>query len=78
MAEFSKEYSLINGIENYDFSYLETFTQMKEGEVYNEICEGFGSIGLLKKDNAPFLIFKIKDEIQLKEAYSFISSFEIS
>ena len=47
MALFSKEYFQSQGLElEGDFSYLDEFRKLKEGEEYLEICEGFGLFGI--------------------------------
>lgn len=56
MAEYSREYFELIG-ENMpgDFSYRKEFSKLKEGEYFYEICEGFGTIGITRINNKPFV-----------------------
>ena len=49
MAEFSKEYMDIFDNEDHDFSYIEYYNELSEGEYIAMICEGFGTFGITKK-----------------------------
>ena len=51
MAEFSKEYFLFQGEElEADFSIIEIYNSLNEGDFYPIICEGFGITAIGKKD----------------------------
>lgn len=71
MSDYSKEYLDKEGVNNsdYDFYYLEEFRNLKEGESYNQICEGLGTYGIAKKENAPYLIIKDADSNLLLVEY---------
>lgn len=58
MSQFSKEYcDYINIFCESDFSFLEEFDFLKEGEVHSEICEGLGVVGIKRENGQPVLIF---------------------
>jgi hypothetical protein len=57
MAEFSKEYFESQKLSfKGDFSYLDEFKQLKEGESFIEICEGLGLYGIINDNGQPQLI----------------------
>lgn len=59
MAEFSKEYfESINQDLPGDFSYKEEFSNLEEGEYFYEICEGFGTIGITRKNDKMYVLLK--------------------
>lgn len=59
MAEFSKEYfEFTNQDLPGDFSYKEEFAKLQENECFYEICEGFGTIGITRKNDKMYVILK--------------------
>jgi len=71
MSEFSREYyDSINDFDTpFDFCYFEIFKELKESEIVNEICEGFGSIGIARIKNQPQLLFKVNGVIEYKHLF---------
>ena len=71
MSEFSREYyEAINDFDStFDFCYFEIFKELKESEIVNEICEGFGSIGIARIKNQPQLLFKVNGVIEYKHLF---------
>jgi hypothetical protein len=73
MAEFSKEYITLQGWTIIpDFSIHLEFKKLKEGEMKQVICEGFGFNAILKEDNTCKLLYssgevKTYDELLVKE-----------
>lgn len=76
MAEFSKEYMDIFDNEDHDFSYIEYYNELSEGEYIAMICEGFGTFGITKKNNIPYLVVTM--EGSLVEYSTFVKSFSES
>jgi len=59
MSEYSKEYLESQGFfKGFDFSILEVFETLKEGEYLPIICEGFGCVGILNQEGVCHLIFQ--------------------
>lgn len=66
MAEFSKEYIDAIGLQvRPDFSYLEEFKKSKSESKVSLICEGFGAIGFINKNNICYLLFQNEEVIEL-------------
>lgn len=64
MSEYSKEYLESQGFfKGYDFSILEVFESLQEGEYLPIICEGFGCVGVMKEDGVCKLIFNNPDRV---------------
>ena len=77
MALFSKEYFQSQGLKfEGDFSYLDEFKKLKEGEQYLEICEGFGLYDVCNVNNEARLL--IDNEGNTVEYFSYINLIEIN
>lgn len=61
MAEFSKEYcELKDWGDFYDFSIMEEFEDLNEGEGIAMICEGFGCTHIINEDEVCYLLIDNK------------------
>jgi len=68
LAEFSKEYQdKYNPGAEWDFSIGRIFRKLKEGEALPAICEGFGFVGIGRKDGKCILIFMNGKRIEFDE-----------
>lgn len=70
MANYSLEYCDLTGVDFSEFSYLELFTQLNEGEYIAEICEGLGTFGIHRRSGIPYLVVSMDGE--LAEYVSFL------
>lgn len=61
MAEFSKEYDQKEGMGFSDFSIKEIFDKLDEGFYISQICEGFGSLAVLKNKGDCYLAFAVEE-----------------
>jgi len=79
MAEFSKEYCRVKGIDcQGDFSIMAEFRKLKEGCYIPEICEGFGSIGIARIEGKCKLMFPGEnEEIKFVDFQEMKKSFKI-
>lgn len=69
MSEFSKEYlNAIGSSWKPDFSYINELLVMKDGAVFERICEGFGSIGAILISGEPYLLFHGSDPVKIFNA----------
>lgn len=75
MAEFSKEYSEINGYEEYDFSYKDILEELQNGQNAKVICEGLGTFGAYKRNNIYYLV--VNYEGALAEYSTYIHSLKV-
>lgn len=63
MSCFSREYFRMNLLEfDGDFSYLDEYKSLNEGEAFLEICEGLGTYGIIKTQNKPYIIVNSSGE----------------
>ena len=76
MSEFSREYyeAKKDFDSTFDFCYFEIFKELKESEIVNEICEGFGSIGIARIKNQPQLLFKVNGVIEYKHLFDIVGA----
>lgn len=74
MAEYSKEYSKIQGNDFYDFSYKEMLEEIEDGFYEAQICEGLGTFGIHKKKGVWYLVVSYDGE--LAEYFSFLKAFK--
>lgn len=58
MAEFSLEY----GFSFHDFSIKDIYDSLDDGFFVNQICEGFGFLGICKKNNQCFVLIVEKNK----------------
>ena len=63
MAEFSSEWLEREGFKDLpgDFSTVEEFTKLRDGERVDIICEGFGFNAILNRNNKCFVQFNEKE-----------------
>lgn len=70
MAEFSKEYlDTIDTNMIPDFSYLDLLKRYPKKTELSRICEGFGSVGVMRKNNFLYLLF-INSEPKLLDDFT--------
>ena len=62
MSEFSYEFiKKMNWGDSFDFSITDIYNNLREGEAYNVICEGFGFTKIMKSNNQCLLWFPRKE-----------------
>jgi hypothetical protein len=52
-----------------DFSYLQEFKKIKEGEYFDMVCEGFGTHGVTKINNQAYLKTDLKGGIEKYDSF---------
>jgi len=73
MADFSKEYQnkYYPGM-GWDFSILSIFDNLKEGEIYPEICEGYGFNAISRENGKCILIYSNGEKVEFRQLDSYI------
>jgi len=76
MSCFSQEYCKITGLNLSEFSYIDLFSRLDEGEYLAEICEGLGTFGIHRRSGIPYLVVSMKGD--LAEYTTFLKNFQDS
>lgn len=75
MAEFSLEYNVSQGFGKIgDFSLSKIFQSLNEGQSVSTICEGYGSIRIIKRNNTCLIELSNSKTV----SYSELTGFQIN